>query len=171
MFSVEELIETLRERRLGTIFVVKMIPESLWDWKPTSDMRPISDLANHLVNGPTILLELIQGNIPNPESYNAFIEKIRKKNAQELTELFEKGLNNLITYLEEHKEAANQEIKLFPEKVFRTSTVGAEVFFEIQHQWLHLGQLVTYLRQNDIPVGEGAYSGFEDPDPSIPPNS
>ena len=37
---------------------------------------------------------------------------LRKKNAQGLTELFENGLNNLIAYLEEHKEAVNQEVRM-----------------------------------------------------------
>ena len=45
-----------------------------------------------------------------------------------------------------------------------------EIFEEIGHEWFHLGQLFSYLKQNGVALDMGAYYGYKDPDPDIPPN-
>jgi len=65
------------------------------------------------------------------------------------------------------KEAYQENIEWFYEE--HPSSMYKEVFNEIGHCWLHLGQLFVYLRQNGVPVDIGTYYGFKDPDPSVPP--
>lgn len=169
MNRLEELIATLRSRRLGILFILKLIPLDLWDWKPDPSMKSTAQLANHLACSPLAILELIRGAIPDEETYNNLESTNTPLNAQGLTKLYEEGLSKLINYLEDHLEDARVEnIKLFYREC--NSSIYTEIFDEIGHEWFHQGQLFTYLRQNGVNVDMFAYYGFKDPDPEIPPN-
>ncbi|MFX0204529.1 MAG: DinB family protein [Candidatus Hodarchaeota archaeon] len=168
---VEKLIETLKTRRIGVLFILKMVPLDLWDWSPTPSikMRTVSELANHIACTPLTLLESFRGNIPNEETYNALEKNNMPLNAQGLTKLYENSLKELISYLEEHIEDAHEKnIKFFYQE--HNTSIYQEAFDDIGHQWFHLGQLFIYLRQNNIQVDMGAYYGYKDPDTAIPPN-
>ena len=166
---MEELIETLKKRRLAVLFILKMIPLELWDWRPDPSMKSTSQLANHLACSPLAILELLCGNIPDEETYNNLEAGNMPLNAQGLTKLYNEGLQKLISFLEEHIEDARVEnIKFFYQE--HNSSIYQEIFDEIGHEWFHLGQLFTYLRQNNVPIDMGAYYGYKDPNPSIPPN-
>ncbi len=169
MIKLEELIATLRSRRLGILFILKMIPLDLWDWRPDPSMKSTAQLANHLACSPLAILELLRGNIPDEETYNNLESTNMPLNAQGLTKLYEEGLRKLLTYLEDHLEDARVEnIKFFYQE--HNSSIYTEIFNEIGHEWFHLGQLFTYLRQNGVSVNMGSYYGYQDPDPEIPPN-
>lgn len=145
-----------------------MIPPSIWDWKPNISMRSTSELALHLACSPLAILELLKGNIPDGESYKAFEDNNMTSDAQGMVLLYNKGLNRLIEYLEKHlTEARTENIELFYEE--HPTSLYKEVFSEIGHEWLHLGQLFIYLRQNGVSVDMGAYYGFRDPNPDIQP--
>jgi len=136
---MKELIERLRSRRLGILFILKMISAHLWNWKPSSSMKNTAKLASHLACGPLALLELIKGTIPNEELYIALENNNRPKDAQGLVRLYENGLKSLIEYLKEHIEDAREEkIDLFYAE--HPSSIYNEVFSEIGHEWFHLGQ-------------------------------
>jgi len=173
---MEELIGVLKARRLGVLYILKMVPLELWDWRPepflsspSSFMKNTSQLANHIACSPLCLYELFQGNILDEETYQNFEKNNMPLNAQGLTNLYEDGLTKLIKFLQDHLEDAHEENIRFFYQTHETS-IYKEVFDEIGHEWFHLGQLFTYLRQNGIPVDMGAYYGYKDPDPSIPPN-
>jgi len=158
MLKLEELIATLKSRRLGILFILKMIPLDLWDWSPAPSMRSTAQLANHLACSPLAILELFQGNIPDEETYNILESSNMPLNAQGLTKLYEEGLKRLITFLEDHLEDAQIEnIKLFYQD--HNTSIYKEIFDEIGHEWFHLGQLFTYLRQNGVKIDMGAYYG------------
>jgi hypothetical protein len=76
----------------------------------------------------------------------------------------------LISFLEEHIEDAHEEDFRFFYQDHNTS-IYKEVFDDIGHIWFHLGQLFIYLKQNNVFVDMGAYYGYKDPDPTIPPNN
>ncbi|MHA1449460.1 MAG: DinB family protein [Candidatus Hodarchaeales archaeon] len=163
-----ELIKVLENRRLGTLFILKMIPQNLWDWKPADDMKSMGDLANHLARDPIAMLAMFRGEITE-ETYQSAEKGLTLTDAPSLVKTYEKGLKELISYLEENIENAREKnLKLF----YRESPTSlySEVFEMIGHQWFHLGQLFTYLRINGVKVNMGAYYGYQDPDPDIPPN-
>jgi hypothetical protein len=54
---MEELIRILQARRIGILYILKMIPLELFEWAPT-DMRSTSKLANHIACAPLCLYEL-----------------------------------------------------------------------------------------------------------------
>lgn len=173
---MEHLIDNLKTRRLGLLYVLKMIPLELWDWRPESflgsstfPMRTTAQLANHLACSPLCLYEAFQGNIPDEETYKNLERNNMPLNAQGLTKLYEEGLMKLIQFLQNHLEEAHEEKLRFFYQTHNTS-IYKEVFDEIGHEWFHLGQLFIYLRQNGIQVDMGAYYGYKDPDPSIQPN-
>ncbi|MHA2246012.1 MAG: DinB family protein [Candidatus Hodarchaeales archaeon] len=166
---MEDLISTLRSRRLGILFVLKLIPLDLWDWKPDPSMKSTAQLANHLACSPLSILNMLRGDIPDEETYNNIETTNMPLNAQGLTKLYEEGLNKLLAYLEDHLEDARVEnIKLFYRE--GNSSIYKEIFEEIGHEWFHLGQLFTYLKQKGVKVDMFAYYGLRDPDPEIPPN-
>jgi uncharacterized damage-inducible protein DinB len=167
---VEKLIQTLTERRLSILFILKLVPLDLWDWKPEKTMRSMSELANHIACSPLGMSELLKGNLPNEESYNLLEKNNMPLNAQGLVKLYEVGLKNLIAYCEAHKDNSRELNVQFYYQT-KKSSIYQEIFDEIGHEWFHLGQIYVYLKQNNIHVDMGAYYGYRDPDPSIKPNS
>ncbi|MHA2328086.1 MAG: hypothetical protein ACXACR_06150, partial [Candidatus Hodarchaeales archaeon] len=99
-----ELIKTLTSGRLGILYILKMVPLDLWDYKPEPSMRTTSKLANHLACGPMITLEVFKGKVPDEETYLNLEKDNMPFNAQGLVKLYETGLSELITYLEQHIE-------------------------------------------------------------------
>jgi len=169
---VEELIQMLKARRIGILFILKMVPLDLWDWSPNPsiNMRSTSELANHIACAPLALLEAFRGKIPDESTYLALEKNNMPLNAQGLTKLYESNLRELISFLEEHIEDAHEEDFRFFYQDHNTS-IYKEVFDDIGHIWFHLGQLFIYLKQNNVFVDMGAYYGYKDPDPTIPPNN
>ncbi|MFX0065283.1 MAG: DinB family protein [Candidatus Hermodarchaeota archaeon] len=166
---MQKLIDTLKNRRKGILFVLKMVPEELWDWKPEHSMRTVAELANHLALAPLSMLELLRGELKDGEAFMKLEKENMAPNPRELTKVYEQSLSKLILFLEEHIEDAHEEkIKLFYQD--HLTSLYKEIFEEIGHEWFHLGQLFTYLRQKGVPIDMGAYYGYKDPDPNIPPN-
>ena len=166
---MEELIRILKERRIGILYILKMVPSELWDWKPAQSMRTTAVLANHLTCSPMNLYKGFVDPFPDEESWMAFEENKMPLNAQGLVKLYEKGLEKLIAFLEEHLEDAHEkQIQFWYQE--EKSSIYEEVFGEIGHEWFHVGQLFTYLKQKGVPVDQGAYYGYRDPDETIPPN-
>jgi len=173
---VNFLIHVLKTRRLGVLYILKMIPLEQWDWRPESSlgtstnlMQTTAQLANHLACSPLCLYEAFKGNIPDEETSENLEKNNMPLNAQGLTKLYEEGLGKLIQFLQDNIEDVHNENLRFFYQTHNTS-IYKEVFDEIGHEWFHLGQLFVYLRQNGIQVDMGAYYGYKDPDSSIQPN-
>ena len=165
---MQKLIEVLKSNRIGILYVLKMIPQKLMEWRPEKSMRSTAELANHLACAPLSLHEGLKGNLKDEESYIHLQKKHLPTNAQGFVKLYENGLKKLISFLQEHiNDAHEKKIQFFYQT--EKSSIYEEVFGEIGHQWLHLGQLFVYLRQNNVKVDMGAYYGYKDPDTSIPP--
>ncbi|MFW9915481.1 MAG: DinB family protein [Candidatus Thorarchaeota archaeon] len=166
---MEELISYLLYRRLGNLFVLKMIPAELWDWKPILAMRSVSELANHLACAPLCLFEVFRGTVTDESSYKDIEAKNFPGDAQGLVQVYERGLEKLIAYLRQHIDEAHEEnIKGFYQQPY--SSLYKEVLHHIGHEWFHLGQLFTYLRQNGVEIDAMVYYGYRDPDSGSPPN-
>lgn len=165
---MQKLIEVLKGNRIGILYVLKMIPQELMEWRPEKSMRSTAELANHIACGPLGLYEGLKGSLKDEQSYIDLQKKYMPTNAQGLVKLYEDGLLKLISFLEEHSiDAYEKKIQFF----YQTdkSSIYEEVFGDIGHKWFHLGQLFVYLRQNNVNVDMGAYYGYKDPDDSIPP--
>ena len=146
-----------------------MVSLDIWDWSPSPSTKTTSALANHLASSPLMMYELLKGELKSPEEFEELEKQNLPLNAQGLVKLYDMGLNKLIDYAEENLETAfDNNIQFFYQD--EKSSLYEEIFGEIGHHWFHLGQLFAYLRANNIPVDMGAYYGFKDPDPSIPPN-
>jgi uncharacterized damage-inducible protein DinB len=166
---LEELISYLLYRRLGNLFVLKMIPTELWDWKSHSTLRSISELANHLACAPLCLFEVFRETVTDEQSYRDIEAKNFPEDAQGLVQVYERGLEELITYLREHiGEAREENIKGFYQQPY--SSLYKEVLHHIGHEWFHLGQLFTYLKQNGVEIEDMVYYGYKDPNSEVPPN-
>ncbi|MHA1215379.1 MAG: DinB family protein [Candidatus Hodarchaeales archaeon] len=166
---MEFLVEKLKERRLGIVFILKMVPLELWEWKPHESMRSTSELAFHLASSPMIMYELLKGDLKTQEEFQNLEKSNMPINASGFVKLYDSGLNRLLNFCSEHIEDAHElQIQFFYQK--EKTSIYNEVFDEIGHEWFHLGQLYVYLKQNGVPIDMGAYYGYKDPDPSIPPN-
>jgi len=166
---MEKLIDKLKERRKGVVFILKMITLEIWDWSPSTSSKTTAVLANHLASSPLMMYEILKGNLKTPEEFEELEKQNIPINPQGLVKSYDKGLSKLIKYLEENiEEAQDNNIKLFYQE--EKTSLYNEIFDEIGHEWFHLGQLFTYLRANDISVDMGTYYGYKDPDPSTPPN-
>ena len=102
-----------------------------------------------------------------------FREKLEKEymptSTKGFVKLYDEGLSRLTSYLKKHvSDAHEKKIQFFYHE--HKSSIYDEVFDEMGHQWFHLGQLFIYLRQNKVDIDMGAYYGYKDPDPSIPPS-
>jgi uncharacterized damage-inducible protein DinB len=167
--TVEKLIEKLKDRRKGIVFILKMISLDIWDWSPSPSSKSTGILANHLASSPLMMYELLRGELKTAEEFEELEKQNLPMNAQGLVKLYDMGLEKLISYLEEKLDEAHEKnVKFFYQD--EKSSLYEEVFGEIGHSWFHLGQLFTYLRANKIPVDMGSYYGYSDPDPTIPPN-
>jgi uncharacterized damage-inducible protein DinB len=162
---MENLIQKLKDYRRGILYVLKMIPTVIWEWKPEQSMRTTGALATHLACAPLSLLEGLKGNIPDEVAYVNLEKKHRPEDSQGLVKLYEDGLERLVVYLKDHLEDAHEKKIQFYYQTEKT-TIYEEVFGELGHEWFHLGQLFIYLKQNGVPVDMGSYYGYKDPDPS-----
>jgi hypothetical protein len=166
---MEKLIQKLKNYRLGVLFVLKMIPLDIWEWKPEKSMRTTAELAVHLACAPLSLYEGLNGNLRNEKDSISLEMNNTPLESQGLVKLYEDGLKKLVSFLKNHIENAHEkQIQFFYQT--EKSSVYEETFGEIGHQWFHLGQLFTYLKQNGVFVDMGAYYGYKDPDEMIPPN-
>ena len=166
---MEYLIEQLKERRKGIVFILKMVSLDIWEWSPSSSSKTTASLANHLASSPLMMYELLKGDLNTPEQFQELEKQNLPLNTQGLVKLYDMGLTKLIEFLEDNIETAREKnVKLFYKE--EKTSLYKEIFEELGHEWFHLGQLFTYLRANGIDVNMGAYYGYEDPDPSIPPN-
>ncbi len=84
-------------------------------------------------------------------------------------ELYEKGRIMFTSFLEEHLEDAHEKQIQFWYHTEKSS-IYEEIFGEIEHEMLHLGQLFVYLKQNRVPFDMGAFYGYKDPNETIHPN-
>ena len=111
---MEELISTLRDRRKGILYLLKMISPRAWDYKPHPTCRSTAELANHLASSPLMLLKLFKGEINSADDFNTQEKKNQPSDAEGLVILYESSLNNLISYLEKHLvEAKTENISFF----------------------------------------------------------
>ena len=166
---MKDLILSLKKRRKGILYLLKMVSPEIWIFKPHPTCRTTAELANHLAGSPLMLLKLFKGEINSEGEFNTQEKMNFPANSEGLVVLYEKSLNNLIAYLEQHLvDAKTENIRFFYKE--NNTSLYHEIFEEIGHEWFHLGQLFTYLRSNGISVDMGAYYGYKDPDPSIKPN-
>ena len=141
---MQELIRTLKERRLGILFILKMTPMEIWDWAPKKTMRNTAELANHLSCSPLSIYELLQGSLKDEKGLSNLEKNNMPLNASGLVKNYEAGLKRLINYCSTHLEDA-KEIKVQFFYQSEPSTIYKEVLEEIGHEWFHLGQLYVYL--------------------------
>ena len=111
---MEKLIENLKARRKGIVFILKMISLDIWDWSPSSSSKTTSVLANHLASSPLMMYELLKGELKTSEEFEELEKQNLPLNAQGLVKLYDMGLQKLIGYVEENLETVHDKnIKFF----------------------------------------------------------
>ena len=140
---MERLIKKLKGRRLGVLYILKMVPKRLWDWKPQPNSRSTAELANHLAATPMILCDAFHGKIPDAETYETLEKEHMVDSPKRLVKLYEEGLSKLLSYLKKHvSDAHDEKIQFFYHE--KKSSIYDEVFDEMGHQWFQGNKRCCY---------------------------
>jgi uncharacterized damage-inducible protein DinB len=121
---------------------VDKIPENLWSYQPTKDVRTIGQLFAHIADGQYEFCGVATTGTP----VNKDIEKTAKTKA-EIVE----ALNRAFSYCEEAYQGltdakAPETVKFFGMTITRLGAMD----FNIAHNMEHYGNLVTYMRIKGI---------------------
>ena len=93
---MERLIEQLQSRRLGVLYILKMVSVRSWDWRPEPKMKTTAELAAHLAASPMLLWEALRGTIPDEETYEQRGKELMPDSPPDLVVLYEEGLSKLV---------------------------------------------------------------------------
>jgi uncharacterized damage-inducible protein DinB len=131
--------ETIRTLVLRT---AEKVPENVYDFKPTADVRSIAGLLGHIADGNILLCGMAGGGKP------AFDRSNEKKTTRA----------DLVAALKASYDACD---KVFAETTDANAATSVEFFgqkqtrlgmlaFTTSHMWEHYGNLVTYMRLKNI---------------------
>ena len=119
------------------------IPEDLWSFQPTPEVRTIGQLFAHIADGSNHICAIAVGGQPAPGS----VEKSSTTKA------------DIVAALKREFAACESDYAtMTPEAAVQTVDVGggqkrtriAEMDYEVAHTWEHYGNLVTYMRIKGI---------------------
>ncbi len=131
--------ETIRSLVLRT---AEKVPENLYEFKPTPDVRSLGGVLGHIADGNNLLCSMANGDKPTPNPVN------EKKTARA----------DLVTALKASFAACD---KVFASTTDANATAPVDFFgqkqtrlgmlaFNNSHMWEHYGNLVTYMRLKNI---------------------
>lgn len=147
--AARQQYEAVRDNVLQT---AQGLPEDLVTYRPTEEVRSFGELLGHIANASYSFCSAAIGEeSPNSTDYEEVTDK----------ESLAQALDDAFAYCDRvHGElggsAAMEEVELFGQ----TGTRLWVLTFNATHIWEHYGNLVTYLRLNDIvPPSSGGMSG------------
>jgi uncharacterized damage-inducible protein DinB len=115
------------------------IPEDLWSYQPTPEVRTVGQLFAHIADGSNHICALAVGGQPAPGSV--------EKSATTKTDI-------MAALKREFAGCETDYATMTPETAVQTIDLGggqkrariAEMDYEVAHTWEHYGNLVTYMR-------------------------
>ena len=119
------------------------IPENLWSYQPTPIVRTVGQLFAHIADG----------------SNHICARAVDGKASTESVEKTAKTKTEIVAALKKEFAACEADYaNMTPQSALQVVDVGggvkrtriAEMDYEVAHTWEHYGNLVTYMRLNDI---------------------
>jgi uncharacterized damage-inducible protein DinB len=119
------------------------IPDDLWSYQPTPEVRTVGQLFAHIADGSNHICALAVGGEPAPGS----VEKSATTKADIVAALKREFAGCEADYATMSPETAVQTIDVGGGQ---KRTRIAEMDYEVAHTWEHYGNLVTYMRLKGI---------------------
>ena len=136
-----EFLANLDEVQEKILALAEAIPAEKYSWRPTGDIRSISEVYMHIAGGNYFLATFLGADAPKNDDD---LEKIVTRKADVIAEL-KKSFDHL-------RAAASRTTDLEkPVKMFGTSTTNRGVLVTVlSHLHEHLGQSIAYARMNGV---------------------
>ena len=129
-------------------------------FKPTTELRPLIDLMNHLAEIPTIDLKFCAMEFNNFEEVHAMEKELRRNTIDEMLALYDKGMASIHDYISKlsDDQLTENNLKPFDEKGPPKS--WAHYIPEITtHLAMHKMQVWMYLKLAGVHVSMWTYYG------------
>lgn len=149
MAAVRSQYEAVRNHVLQ---VARNVPEDVLSYRPTEEVRSVSELLGHIANASYAFCSAALGEAsPNSTNFEEIAEQA----------MLVEGLEGAFAYCDRaHAELRGprlmEEVTLFGQ----TGTRLWVLMFNATHDWEHYGNLVTYIRLNGlVPPSSGGMTG------------
>jgi uncharacterized damage-inducible protein DinB len=131
--------ETIRSFVLRT---AEKVPENLYAYKPTPEVRTLGAVIGHIADGNNFLCGMAAGSKAAPNRANE-----KKTTRAELVTALKESFDACDKVFAETSDAnATAAVDFFGQKQTRLGMLA----FTNNHMWEHYGNLVTYMRLNNI---------------------
>jgi uncharacterized damage-inducible protein DinB len=120
----------------------EQVPESLWSWRPTPDVRTFGELFAHIADGQYEFCSAVV----DGKAVDKGIEKSKKSKAEVVAALKEGFAYCDSGYQKITAANAAETVQLFGRPMARISVMD----YNAAHNSEHYGNLVTYLRLNKM---------------------
>jgi len=131
--------ETIRSLVLRT---AEKVPENLYEFKPTPDVRSLGGLLGHIADGNNLLCAFANGDKPTPNPVNE-----KKTTRADLLAALKASFAACDKVFASTTDAnASAPVEFFGQKQTRLGMLA----FNNSHMWEHYGNLVTYMRLKSI---------------------
>ena len=125
------------------IDLANAVPAEKYTWRPTADVRSVSEVYMHIAGGNYFLATFL--GVQPPDDMPKDIEKITDK--KEVIAALQKSFDHLRTILKNTSDADLEK----PVKLFGKPTTQRGVFVTaLNHLHEHLGQSIAYARMNGV---------------------
>jgi uncharacterized damage-inducible protein DinB len=131
--------ETIRSLVLRT---AEKVPENLYEFKPTADVRSLGAVLGHIADGNNLLCGMANGDKTAPSSVNE-----KKTTRADLVAALKASFAACDKVFASTADAnAATPVDFFGQKQTRLGMLA----FNNSHMWEHYGNLVTYMRLKNI---------------------
>jgi uncharacterized damage-inducible protein DinB len=131
--------ETIRSFVLRT---AEKVPENLYEFKPTPDVRSLGGVLGHIADGNNLLCSMANGDKPMPNPVNE-----KKTTRADLVAALKASFAACDKVFASTTDAnATAPVDFFGQKQTRLGMLA----FTNSHMWEHYGNLVTYMRLKNI---------------------
>jgi uncharacterized damage-inducible protein DinB len=131
--------ETIRSLVLRT---AEKVPENLYEFKPTPDVRSLGAVLGHIADGNNLLCSMANGDKPTPSPVNE-----KKTTRADLVTALKASFAACDKVFASTTDAnATAPVDFFGQKQTRLGMLA----FNNSHMWEHYGNLVTYMRLKNI---------------------
>lgn len=126
----EYMAETLKNTKAMTLGVIEAMPEERYTYKPTDEVRTFGAQAFHLAASVDFFLANFKG-----EQFRGSQMDENSMSKDEIVQYYSEQFDKITDFIMEAEESGQ---------------MTAGIMFFIDHNANHRGQMVTYLRLNDI---------------------
>ncbi len=142
---IQSHVEKLENAKDYTIAVARLLPDSLYDYKPVPEEMSFREQLIHLSQNLYWLSSTYIGEVPNP--FEPTKDALAKLGKDSLISLVKKGYDYAI------RSISKIDIKTLPKEFkFSGKNLNKYQFLNLieDHQTHHRGELIVYLRLNGI---------------------